>query len=81
MLATKASPWEELVRMDCGWWVDSTPASLADALGDAVARPAEVLSLMGAKGRQLVKEKYSWDHSAAKTVITSYSIHYTKLYD
>jgi len=68
VLATKASPWEELVRMDCGWWADSTPASLADALGDAVARPAEVLSLMGAKGRQLVKEKYSWDHSAAKTI-------------
>ena len=68
VLTTTRTPWSELPKRGCGWWVDPTPASLAAALEDATAMPAERLHLMGRQGRSLVEEKYQWPQIAQEMI-------------
>ena len=68
VLATKASPWQELETYGCGWWVDIGTAPLSDALKDAVRRSPEDLKMMGRQGRELVASRYSWTTCAQMTI-------------
>lgn len=61
VITTKGAPWQELEECHCGWWIDLPPkASLDAALREAMALPQETLRAMGARGRRLVEEKYTW---------------------
>lgn len=61
VITTKGTPWQELEGHRCGWWIDLPPkASLDEALREAMALPRETLRAMGARGRRLVEEKYTW---------------------
>jgi glycosyltransferase involved in cell wall biosynthesis len=68
VLATKASPWQELETHDCGWLVDISARALAEALQDALARTPNDLQRMGQRGRELVAAQYTWDQSARMTI-------------
>ena len=68
VIASTGAPWGELPERNCGWWVDPTSASLAEALEDATQLSDAKLSQMGMNGRALVEEKYQWDSIAEKMV-------------
>ncbi len=61
VIATRETPWDELPRSGCGWCVDVGVEPLAKALKEAISLSDEERQEMGAKGRKLVEEKYTWD--------------------
>lgn len=68
VITTRAAPWKDLEDHDCGWWIDVGVQPLARALADATRRDLDELEEMGRRGRQLVREKYSWDRVAHRTL-------------
>lgn len=69
VIATRGTPWQELRERKCGWWIDLGVEPLADALKEAMALSDEKRRQMGENGRQLVKEKYTWDAVVKKMII------------
>ena len=68
VITTKGTPWRELVERDCGWWVDMSPANLEHALRKATTSHESELARMGANGQALIRERYSWDQVADRTI-------------
>jgi glycosyltransferase involved in cell wall biosynthesis len=68
VLTTKASPWEELITHNCGWWTEISAESIADALQHALCQPRAALREMGQRGKQLVCERYTWRRIAEQTL-------------
>jgi glycosyltransferase involved in cell wall biosynthesis len=68
VVTTKASPWNDLTKYNCGWWTDISPEGIAQAIKEATGKTREELSAMGENGRQLVSRNYTWQQSAEKTV-------------
>lgn len=62
VISSKGAPWSGLVTNDCGWWVDGDTETLRATLKLALARPAEQLAAMGARGRAWMAADYSWAH-------------------
>lgn len=60
VITTQATPWQELERHQCGWWIGTGVAPLAQALKTACALPDAALYEMGRRGRELVAAKYTW---------------------
>lgn len=60
VICTKGAPWAELVTHRCGWWVEDSVEALTAALKAGIPLPSEALREMGAHGRKLVEEKYTW---------------------
>lgn len=60
VIATKGTPWEVLVRRDCGWWVETSVSGLAFGLEAAITMPAEKLQDMGRRGRDVAEEQFEW---------------------
>lgn len=72
VITTKGTPWSDLEREKCGWWID-LPAkeSLDWALRDATSLPECDLAAMGRNGHQLVEVKYTWG-AVCKEMIRGY---------
>jgi glycosyltransferase involved in cell wall biosynthesis len=68
VLTTTASPWEEIQSSGCGWRVDPSADAISTALEDALRRTPEVLAKQGAAGRNLVRERYTWQGIAPRTL-------------
>jgi glycosyltransferase involved in cell wall biosynthesis len=68
VITTKAAPWEELESHDCGCWIDPGAEPLVAALRDAMARSDAERQAMGARGRKLVEENYSWENVAEQMI-------------
>lgn len=68
VIATTGTPWGELSRKGCGWWVDPDPQSLANALAQAMRSTCEQRRAMGAIGRAFAQEKFSWDGIGGSTI-------------
>lgn len=68
VLTTKASPWQDLVQHNCGWWVDISKEAIGEALDDALKRSPEQLKHMGQCGNKLVGAQYNWTRSAQMTI-------------
>jgi glycosyltransferase involved in cell wall biosynthesis len=64
VITTRGTPWKDLVEHRCGWWEDVGAVPLANALREAIALSDEERRQMGLRGRQLVEQKYSWQHIA-----------------
>ena len=59
VVTTQIAGIPELVDASCGWIVPAgSPARLADALADALARPSPELAAMGVVGRSRVKARH-----------------------
>jgi glycosyltransferase involved in cell wall biosynthesis len=71
VLATRASPWPELVSHDCGWWCDISVDAIGASLSEAVRKAPGDLAAMGRRGLNLVRTKYTWA-GIAKTSIDLY---------
>lgn len=68
VLATKASPWEDLLIHQCGWWTDISVEGITAALQEATGKTREELAIMGERGKHLVADQYTWQDSAQKTI-------------
>ncbi len=66
VIATHGTPWAELARRDCGWWVPPTPDGIANALRLAVGMNDEQRAAMGARARTYARE-FDWSDIARKT--------------
>jgi glycosyltransferase involved in cell wall biosynthesis len=66
VVTTTGTPWEDLKRYNCGWWVEPNIKELGDALKEAVELPDQIRLEMGQRGRLLVEEKYTWKAIAAE---------------
>jgi glycosyltransferase involved in cell wall biosynthesis len=68
VIATTGTPWQELPRRGCGWWVRPDPQSLAGALAQVMGRSVEERRAMGAVGRAYAQEHFSWDGIGSSTM-------------
>ena len=60
VIASRGTPWAELVERKCGWWVENDPETLARTIREMMALSDAERAAMGARGRALVEEKYQW---------------------
>lgn len=59
VLASKGTPWQDLEKYECGWWVKNDVDTLAEAIKNALYISDDKVKQMGNNGKQLVVEKYS----------------------
>lgn len=60
VVATKGTPWHDLVTYNCGWWIDQGCDALARALCEATQLTDEERLKMGKNGRRLIERNYMW---------------------
>lgn len=60
VITTTGAPWQELETHQCGWWVTPGVDGVAAGLTAAMAMSRDALAEMGARGKKLVEQKYSW---------------------
>jgi len=65
------TPWREVVERKCGWWVSNEPERLSAALCEMMSLSEDERWQMGANGRRLVEEKYTWE-AVVKTMEDGY---------
>lgn len=58
-IATMGSPWDNLIKHQCGWWVPAEQDAIANAVLKALRISDEALKEMGNRGKSLVEEEYS----------------------
>lgn len=60
VMTTKGTPWEDLDKFNCGWWVDNTIEGIENCINQILDTDIEILENMGLNGTKLVKKKYDW---------------------
>lgn len=73
VITTSGTPWQELNERRCGWWVDVGVNPLVDALREAISLDDAQRREMGARGRALVEEKYTWA-AVVKAMVKGYEL-------
>ena len=68
VLTTKGTPWEELNKYNCGFWVDNNEEGIKDALMIVLQTSKSDLKAMGERGKKLIKSKYLWSETTKKTI-------------
>jgi glycosyltransferase involved in cell wall biosynthesis len=68
VITTHGAPWKLLDEERCGWWVPVSVDGIAAALEDAMSKGPEELVAMGARGRQVVEERFAWDGVAQEFI-------------
>ncbi len=68
VLTTRACPCRHVEEHNAGWWVPAEKESIADALRDALATARTELSRMGARGQECIRDNFTWEQQAEKTL-------------
>jgi len=63
VIASTGTPWQELVKQDCGVWVSNEPATLAATIRDMRRRDLES---MGSRGRHWMQQQFTWGSVARR---------------
>lgn len=63
VIASKGTPWQEIVEHDCGLWIENDPKSLANAIAEMRHKD---LPKMGLNGRKWIEKEFSWQNAAEK---------------
>ncbi|MCG9793521.1 glycosyltransferase [Flavobacterium algicola] len=58
VLTTKGTPWEDLEKNNCGWWIELSVANLNKTLFEIINTEPNILMEKGRNGRKLIAEKY-----------------------
>jgi len=74
VITTTGTPWRAIQEHGCGWWIKPGASELKRTLRQATNISPEELREKGAAGGTLIRENYSWDHIAAKSVALYRSI-------
>ncbi len=72
VFASLGTPWEELNKRKCGWWMDRTTENIAKVMTQIAEMPIEEIDAMGERGRKLVEEKFTAE-SVAKQMQELYT--------
>ena len=67
VITTRGTPWADLESFSSGWWVETGPESLAEALRAATNLSDDERVAMGERGRTYVR-RYNWDAIAKETL-------------
>lgn len=68
VITTEGTPWSVLAKSGCGWWVPIGEESLTVAMQEAMALSDDERKEMGAKGKELIINKYAWPQIAEQMV-------------
>jgi glycosyltransferase involved in cell wall biosynthesis len=66
VITTTGTPWQELERRDCGWWIELSEQNLAAALKTAINLPDGQRRAMGRRGRWWMEQSFGWPRVAAE---------------
>ena len=69
-IVSKGAPWSGLVEHGAGWWIDIGVESLVHCLHDALSRSPEDLTAMGRRGREWMRQHFSWPSIGSKMAET-----------
>lgn len=69
VLATKGSPWPQLLSHRCGWWTEISTQGIYEALHDALQMPLCRLQEMGQNGRTLIGAEFTWSKVAPRSLL------------
>lgn len=69
VVATRGTPWSDLVAHRCGWWVDAGPDALGQALGEAIDLTAAERHVMGLRGREFAGRVFGWERIASAIIL------------
>tara|TARA_R110002020_G_scaffold463122_1_gene683027 strand:+ start:5284 stop:6426 length:1143 start_codon:yes stop_codon:yes gene_type:complete len=72
VITTDATPWADIEKRKCGWYIPVGQESLKATLEIALNKTSNELSEMGKKGREWMNEDFSWD-SLAEDMIATYN--------
>ncbi len=72
VMASLGTPWKTLNDNRCGWWTDNSPESIAMVIDSVVSATPRELFGMGARGRQMVLERFE-AKEVAKQMIQLYN--------
>jgi glycosyltransferase involved in cell wall biosynthesis len=67
VVVSKGAPWEGLEKAGAGWWIENGLNPLVACLEAALASPCEALHAMGERGRDWMRQDFSWPEIAIKT--------------
>jgi len=65
VITTREAPWGQLQTHGCCWWVSVGVEPLVVALREAISLSDEQRREMGARGRKLIEDNYTWPSAAA----------------
>lgn len=68
VIAGDKTPWREVSERKCGWWVSNEPEQLSFTIATMMTMSDLERCDMGARGRKLVEEKYTWGAVATKMI-------------
>lgn len=71
VVTTKGTPWREIEEHRCGWWIEPNLSALEAALRSAFQTSHSQRLEMGARGRRLAEDRYSWK-AVAQALATLY---------
>lgn len=66
VIASKGTPWENLIRYKCGWWIENSIEIIADTLELALKISEKERLKMGQNGKDMIDNLYSTKVIAGK---------------
>lgn len=60
VITTTSTPWHEISERGMGWIIKPEQSALENALHEALQQPLPVLQEMGLRGREWMRDSYSW---------------------
>ena len=72
VITTRETPWPEIESQRLGWWIPTGADALAGVLHEATGLSPAALGDMGARGRNVIAENYSWS-AAAERMLGAYA--------
>ena len=68
VITTRATPWNELENVNCGWWIERTEKDFINTLLELFSKDEGDLAKMGENGVRLVEEKYTWSNVTHQSI-------------
>jgi len=59
VITTKGTPWEDLNKYNCGWWIDLSVNNLHSTLTTIFLKDSFELKELGENGMKLIEDKYN----------------------
>ena len=64
-IVTRGAPWGRLEEHGAGWWIEIGVDPLVACLEEALSRPRNELAARGIRGREWVRQEFSWGRVGA----------------
>lgn len=74
VITTRATPWSELEKYDCGRWVAVDEKEIGSAIDELLRMTDKERSEMGQRGKDFILANYTWDIAARKMITVYHAI-------